>query len=143
MNILFVNPCRPFHGMQRHFDYMEILKNSLARAFSLNNLARLCIDEAIHLAYSKSETVIMLDIVGEIYNFRKTQKYPEAFCFELEKKFQNMVDPNFSEYSIFCEKDGVPINTLDAGGLRVLMSAVSNGEIREFLGQLILHSLMF
>lgn len=141
MNIILVNPCRPFEGMGRRNDFLEILKTAFVRGFSLNEMAGFVIDEAIHAAYAKRPDVIMEDILAAVMELRG--KYGLPLCFELCAKMNCMVSETYAESSAFCQRDGVAVNQLDVYGLKALYCHASNQEVREFLAVLIIHSLMF
>lgn len=141
MDIIHINPCRPFDHMARKADYEEILVDSLARAFNLTLTSRLLVDEAVHHAYAKYNDVIMRDIMEEIWTLR--ERFGEASAFELCALLNCMIDNTYAETAIFCERDGLAINALDVDQLKALYRTTSNRGARAFIENLIVYSLMF
>lgn len=141
MNIIHINPCRPFEGMARKDDYIEILVDSMTRGFGITGLARFLLDEAVHHAYQKKEDVIMRDVLEEVWELKA--RFGEQTAFELCALLNCTVDGSYPEYKLFCDRDGVPINVLDIDAIKAMYRETANRGARGFIENLVLYSLMF
>lgn len=140
MNIIKINPCRPFKGMHNPEVYPDILKNALIKAYDLNQEASLLLDEAIHTAYSKNASPIMEDVVEEVFAL---QKHGLGLCFQLGGLLRRMVDGIYPESEIFCDRDGIALNELDTTGFHFLLIGISDARVQIFMERLILSAIYY
>ena len=145
MNVLHINPCRPFTGMSRLGDFEEMLVDALAFGFNLSGQYRMIVDEAIHHTFaakqSEGTSVVMRDIVDKIWELRA--RFGDKIAFEVCALFNPMIDESYQEYGVFNEENGVAFNDLDVNGLKSVLINISNRCVRSFIEKMILYSLMF
>lgn len=140
MNIIKINPGRPFKGMHNPEVYPDILKNALIKAYDLNQEASLLLDEAIHTAYSKNPSPVMEDIVEEVYAL---QKHGPGLCFQLGGLLRRMVDEIYPESKAFCDRDGIALNELDTAGFHFLLIGISDTRVQMFMERMILSAIYY
>lgn len=141
IQITHINPCRPFEHMARVSDFQEMLVDALSRGFGLNQRGRCIVDEAVHHAFSKRKDIIMRDIIEEIWTLRN--RFGEKDIFDICALFNCMVDDSYIEFNIFCDRDGLAINSLDIDQIKGLYRTTANCHARAFIENMILFSLMF
>lgn len=140
MNIIKINPCRPFTGMHNPEVYPDILKNALIKAYDLNQESSLLLDEAVHTVYSENASPVMGDIVDEVFAL---QKHGHGLCFQLGGLLRRMVDRIYPESKIFCDRDGIALNELDAAGFHFLLLGISDARVQAFMERMILSAIYY
>lgn len=148
MNIVKINPLRPFEKMSRMGDFEEMVTNAFTHAFDLSpTLGRVTLSVAIHHAYAKHgiETILS-DVVEELKVISADET--NVTMMNAARDLTNVLSPyacdsSFPEYAIFCDRDGHPLNSLDVTGLKMVMMQSSNDNIRAFLERMVIYSLLF
>ena len=143
MNIIHINPLRPFEKMARKNDFREMVINSLSDVYALNTVAKSVVSIAVHHAYDKNPNPVFSDVITGIREMRHSSDASTSVCDELCLMFSFAFDPVFPEYNIFCDKDGHSLDNLDVDGLKAVLGQASNQKVRSFLERLVICSLYF